>query len=74
MKCFDLEIKRKDRAPPQTFVGIDKSEQELLMNYFKSKAVKVMIVDDKLNKFDEDYEEEDDLEDDVFFKREKFIF
>lgn len=62
MKCFDLEIKKKNGSQNFVFVGIDKSEQELLMNYFKSKAVKVMIVDDKMaNKFDDDYDDEDDL-------------
>ena len=65
MKYFDLEIKPKNRDTSQTFVGIDKAEQQLLENYFKSRQVKVQMVDDKLvNKFDEDYEDED-MEDEV---------
>lgn len=76
LKCFDLEIKRKDRnATPQNFVGIDKTEQELLMSYFKSKAVKVQIVDDKLaNKYD-DYDDDDEMEDVSFqLKINKSVF
>ena len=67
MKCFDLEIKRKDRNASQTFVGIDKTELDLLMNYFRGKTVKVQIVDDKMaNKFDEDdYDDEDEMEEEV---------
>lgn len=68
LKYFDLEIKLKNRGTPQTFVGIDKAEQQLLENYFKSRQVKVQMVDDKLvNKFDEDYDDEDEMEEEVIF-------
>ena len=68
LKYFDLEIKRKDRGAAQTFVGIDKAEQQLLENYFKSRQVKVQMVDDKMvNKFDEDYDDEDEMEEEVNF-------
>lgn len=68
MKYFDLEIKRKDRSATQTFVGIDKAEQQLLESYFKSRQVKVQMVDDKMvNKFDQDYDDEDEMEDEVLW-------
>jgi len=49
-------------------VGIDKAEQQLLESYFKSRQVKVQMVDDKMvNKFDQDYDDEDEMEDEVLW-------
>ena len=48
-------------------MGIDKTELNLLKDYFMSKSVKVQFVDDKMdNKYDEDYE--DEMEADVIFR------
>lgn len=59
-KLFDLELKRKDRGASQLFVGIDKQEFQLLVNYFETRKVKVEIVDEQNDKFDDNTDEEID--------------
>lgn len=64
-KLFDLELKRKDRGTSHLFVGIDKQEFQPLVNYFETRKVKVDIMDEQNDKYD-DNSEEDEITD-VYF-------
>lgn len=63
-KLFDLELKQRGKNYSQTFVGIDKQEFQLLVNYFETRKVKVQIVEDQVEKDDDNRYEDSDEDDD----------
>eukprot|EP01016_Furgasonia_blochmanni_P021761 TRINITY_DN2392_c0_g1_i12.p1 TRINITY_DN2392_c0_g1~~TRINITY_DN2392_c0_g1_i12.p1 ORF type:complete len:345 (-),score=122.98 TRINITY_DN2392_c0_g1_i12:420-1454(-) len=62
-KLFDLELIMKNQNTT-TFVGIDKKELNLLVEYFQQRKVPVKQVDDSNTKIDYEESEDDDDDDD----------
>ena len=65
-RSFDITVTKLKDDSQVTFAGIDKEEQKNLINYFKSKNVKIRILDVETNQHanynDEDEDDEEDEE------------
>ena len=66
-KSFDMEITKKDQTFAETFLGIDKNEQELVEKYFTSRNIPIIISkeSEKIDSQDE-YEEEEDSKEVIY--------